>query len=96
MTDQTKHTPGPWTYSGANTAGAGGLLLGHEGQPIAVVYGERANANSTANGMLAAAAPDLLQAAEIALRFLLNAGHRSGDAPFILRDAIRKATGSAA
>ncbi|WP_157128324.1 hypothetical protein [Cupriavidus sp. USMAA2-4] len=90
------HTPGPWKYAGSDSAGAGGLLIGPSGEPVAVVYGASTNPCSESNGRLLEAAPDLLQAAQLALRFMLSAGHRQGDVPLVLRDAIAKANGSKA
>lgn len=90
------HTPGPWNYAGSGSAGAGGLLIGPEGQPVAVVYGGRTNHDSDSNGRLMEAAPELLSAATLALQFMLRAGHRQGDVPMVLREAIAKATGDAA
>ena len=63
---QTQHTPGPWTYKGKETAGAGGLLLGRDGEPIAVVYGEKTNPRAEHDGNIMEAAPDLLEALEAA------------------------------
>lgn len=59
---QTQHTPGPWAYKGKETAGAGGLLLGRDGEPIAVVYGEKTNPRAEHDGNIMEAAPDLLAA----------------------------------
>ncbi|MBH1826238.1 hypothetical protein I5W35_03690 [Stenotrophomonas maltophilia] len=87
------HTIGPWRYAGAETAGAGGMLLGRNGEPIAVFYGAKTNPNSDSDARAAAAAPDMLNTLRLVLEFLIQRGHRHGDVPLAVREAIRLAEG---
>ena len=92
MADQLL-TIGPWRYAGAETAGAGGLLLGPNGEPIAVFYGAKTNPNSDRDARAAAAAPELLNTLRLVMDFLIQHGHRHGDVPLAVREAIRLAEG---
>ena len=87
------HTIGPWRYAGAETAGAGGLLLGSNGEPIAVFYGAKTNPNCDHDACTAAAAPEMLNTLRLVMDFLIQRGHRQGDVSLAVREAIRLAEG---
>lgn len=87
------HTIGPWRYAGAETAGAGGLLLGPNGEPIAVFYSTKTNPNSDRDACTAAAAPEMLNTLRLVMDFLVQRGHGQGDVSLAVREAIRLAEG---
>lgn len=60
-------SPAPWS---AGPLGAGTLVSGATGFPIAVFYGPHTNPSSVADICLARVAPDLLKLARIGLRTL--------------------------
>ena len=99
MSDQQKHTRGPWSIGGRN------IIIGHTPLLVEIATvndggldlddsdNEAAAAVVTANARLIAAAPDLLAACEAALRMVEGDGlPPNWD---LLRTAIRKAKGEA-
>jgi hypothetical protein len=109
-----KHTPGPWIVDDvegtiAIAADADGEVLAYLARPHQQTNA-RGPEETAANARLAAASPDLLEAAQIALdglRAILPELHRlrgfkhidieeHSDEVIALRKAIAKATGSAA
>lgn len=85
----TKHTPGPWTMSGANTVHGPDCIVAFVGtadEEVRRFSGERQNADAR----LIAAAPDLLAALELLLPYLEDC-RMDKEA----RAAIRKAKGEA-
>ena len=111
-----KHTPGPWVFE-VRDSGTFRIRMGtavespghHEAQHSiewdTSLYPEDGDQyeEAVANGVLAAAAPDLLEACEQALQFIIN-GRQQGwlsipddidqlaRVPAVLRSAIVKAT----
>ncbi len=100
MTEQVRHTPGPWTASGA-TVQAGGIRVRQESGPGAasVQAADEHRKRTIANALLIAAAPDLLEAAKTVLAGLeKRIRHERESTPVFegiaaLHTAIRKATG---
>lgn len=95
MTDETKHTPGPWQFE-VNELGT---VITKDGSSIGSAFGSRAITGGDlpheANGRLIAAAPDLLNAANATLRALeAEYGRRGAEVNFTaLYAAIAKAEG---
>ena len=109
----SKHTPGPWETGKQN--GHGGISIeANINAQIATVYlgiissnwkrgketfARPENAEALANARLIAAAPELLEACEAALNYMINNARSYGgdenEFPSVikLRDAIAKATG---
>lgn len=105
MTKLPKFTPGPWGIRDAwakgdygkevyPLAGEGDLGPGfHRGQVADVKdYGE--DDETAANAAMIAAAPDMYEALQEALGFLIDLGV-SGDLPDTMRAVLAKATGGA-
>lgn len=111
---EIKHTPGPWYWDDRYPASEGRKtwsLIGANGYGILSCDGEENSPqglNDHVNACLIAAAPELLEAAEAALKALeaiademtvgdryTNAGQHLLDALTPCRDAIAKATGAA-
>lgn len=92
----TQHTPGPWKFAHDRND-----LIVHDGDDVAYVdtlIPERPKAEQRANARLIAAAPELLEAARIALaeseRANAHFGMDTSPATMALRAAIAKATGT--
>lgn len=64
MSEQPKHTPGPWQFDGYG-------VFNQNNEPIAQIVGARSSVIHSANARLIAAAPELLEAAEWARDVLL-------------------------
>lgn len=87
----TKHTPGPWSLSGANTVHGADCIVAFVGtadEEVRRLSGER----QSADARLIAAAPDLLAALNAALAYLVMAGTDHAEPT---RDAIRAAIAKA-
>lgn len=91
-----KHTPGPWRYSGPNSGEIFGWMGQKQDIPLVIAkVGGYWDGEQEANARLIAAAPDLLEAVEHALR-LLDKPRNSVDEEevcVVLRAAKSKATG---
>ena len=107
MTENVKHTPGPWRVEEDTTLVWGNCSFGDDGtlnevgKPVAEAQGERGWARTgrdrmpegerEANARLIAAAPDLLEA----LQYVMSAhGEQLTDAFAQANAAIAKATGA--
>ena len=62
MTDETKHTPGPWWVGDVDDFDGIAILYDEERVPVANVPEGYSDRNAQANADLIAAAPDLLAA----------------------------------
>ena len=97
---KTKHTPGPWAWESRrdsslkNLIGDGKIIARAVDLTDLINFGE----SREANARLIAAAPELLEALEVALETLLEQPELVGDADISIRTikaAIAKATGCA-
>ena len=79
---ETKHTPGPWTYEPGDSMECGGILA-----PARMVCDFIEDPNE-ADARLIAAAPDLLESLEYAIRMVPELATVPG-----VKAAIAKATG---
>ena len=102
----TSHTPGPWAWDGEGRIDALQFrkVSPHlvDGKPymeglVALPYSCGGHATHEANARLIAAAPELLEAVERALRHAQNIGIDSEGSSYVstLRTAIAKARGGA-
>ena len=91
-----KHTPGPWKVVRGELVGANGRRVVEYGSGCAFMCGGP-DEESVANAQLRNAAPDLLEAADAAMRFYdaLGDDHRPGECKVLdnLAKAITRATG---
>lgn len=87
---KTKHTPAPWTHEGR------GAVYAPDGRPIAHVWQNQGDDDREANARLIAAAPELLEALELAHATLLGANMNRSVVGRKVKAAIAKATGGAA
>lgn len=97
MTDQTKHTPGPWfTHrEGFSTVYVEARIGGGQLQEVAACGPtSKGVEQQDGNARLIAAAPDLLQALIHLEHNARKSGAEMGLALVVARDAIAKATGS--
>ncbi len=94
MSNDSKHTPGPWRIEGAgHMHAAGSTALMHENYCIAVFRG----VDSDANARLIAAAPDLLDALRLAEGFIADRVPNTAEMAHVwltIRAVIAKATGA--
>lgn len=95
-----KHTPGPWTFytepqpNGCPIVGSRGLMIAMLAH--SVLYSEQKN-EAIANARLIAAAPDLLEAMQWAVKELERLDEANAQMVAVtLRAAIAKATGEQA
>ncbi len=92
MTNQTKHTPGPWNNAGFyNEADMERCYITSKGKGIAWLYGDN-DETIEANANLIAAAPELLEALKLAYQ-LLEDGYSDFQDLAIMEKAIGKAEG---
>lgn len=100
--EKVTHTPGPWVIVADDYTGE--MEIRREEEADAVMYeviaqvGRDDIEGCVANAHLIRAAPDLLFAAQLALKYLSGEGHphftaREEDIEGYLRDAIAKAEG---
>jgi len=73
-----KHTSGPWSLRRSQLA-LGWIVWGNE-KRIASLQAEEDSGENTANALLCAAAPDLLEALEAAMSFLPKTSAKEGGA----------------
>jgi len=84
MTTKTQHTPGPWAQSGQTIRSASGINIARTAFDFAVDQSEDAQWNgggplepeAAANAALIASAPNLLAAAEAAVKAILGLPRR--------------------
>ena len=89
-TEDTKHTPAPWTYTeGSSPHYQGQVYREDTGNPVAVTYHDEDGANAR----LIAAAPDMLAALQTLLPYLEERS-QPGErwAAVCAREAIARAT----
>lgn len=93
----SKHTPGPWTVDGNVIRGdekSNGSVSVACILDVAYPYGRWAGESAQANARLIAAAPDLLEAAELCRKYMYEHASNTQDNAFDkLCAAIAKATG---
>jgi hypothetical protein len=79
VSNQTKHTPGPWQIrSGGNTGKF--FVEQSQGAEVTICFVDTNLRSNEANARLIAAAPDLLAACESGLAALVAYGARCGNA----------------
>lgn len=83
------HTPAPWADAGG--IGFGRLLVGPNGENIAVAYGPSTNPNSVRDFALMKSAPALHDALLLALRWMEQAGAHAPDTMAKMRAALASA-----
>ena len=105
MKPTQQHTPGPWTYQRLQpymkgcSIGTGDLAIPTAGTLIATAWNTTKglsgpqDAETEANARLVAAAPELLEAAKVAHRWLSSGLRKHEAIRELLRAAIAKATG---
>lgn len=91
---KTQHTPGPWYEYDMGWSGQTAIAVKHANSNFLIVPAM----NKGANARLIAAAPELLEAAQIALSEIemknAHFGMRTSTATEALRAALSKATGT--
>lgn len=61
------HSPGPWIYVESSSTPVRAAVLDRDGHSVAALLGLSSGKQMSVNGMLLAAAPDLLKACKLAL-----------------------------
>lgn len=88
---EAKYTPGPWWIKPTSRSRLE-LEIEGVGASVATVYESHTTPNHEDNARLIAAAPDLLDACQIALRLIRAAGIDDRIGAHEIRSAIAKAT----
>jgi hypothetical protein len=95
---KTKHTPGPWTFDPEQGEVTTPTRIQRSQSEIATVetgWKEPFESEQQANGVLIAAAPDLLIACEVSVYHLAAFLGMNNPAVVAMKDAITKAKGGA-
>lgn len=88
----TTHTPAPWRYSGADD----GFIIAGDSLPVAQLFDKNEDNfyNCEANGLLIAAAPDLLEACRAMQAICHELPNTLSDVAPLIEAAIAKARGA--